>query len=229
MAMRSRREATWPTSMQVMLDIGPKSKKVVAVAPDWSGLERGGKSEEDGLNRLRTSLLRYAGVAERAGLGGTFCPEAVLDVVERYPGVGSTDFRGIWFASSEIDRQGLVTDELERQIAPLRACWTFFDGVRSPVSAELRTGLRGGNRDRGAIVGPVLGAERGYTRRIGVRTPAGRCPPPVAWTSTATPSARLSVGSTVEGRTAGNGRCGTSSAAVPGMSWTTRGRWETRR
>ena len=30
--------------MRVMLEIGPKGKKVVAVAPDWPGLERGAKT-----------------------------------------------------------------------------------------------------------------------------------------------------------------------------------------
>jgi hypothetical protein len=32
--------------MRVMLEIGPKGKKVVAVAPDWPGLERGAKTGE---------------------------------------------------------------------------------------------------------------------------------------------------------------------------------------
>ncbi|MEZ4868254.1 MAG: hypothetical protein R3C14_43400 [Caldilineaceae bacterium] len=31
--------------MRVTLEIGPKGKKVVAVAPDWPGLERGAKTE----------------------------------------------------------------------------------------------------------------------------------------------------------------------------------------
>src|SRR5262249_58905042 len=31
--------------LRVALEIGPKGKQVVAVAPDWSGLERGAKTE----------------------------------------------------------------------------------------------------------------------------------------------------------------------------------------
>ena len=31
--------------IRVMLEIGPKGKKVAAVAPDWPGLERGAKTE----------------------------------------------------------------------------------------------------------------------------------------------------------------------------------------
>ena len=33
--------------IRVTLEIGPKGKKVVAVAPDWPGLERGAKTEEE--------------------------------------------------------------------------------------------------------------------------------------------------------------------------------------
>lgn len=32
--------------LRVTLEIGPKGKKVAAVAPDWPGLERGAKTEE---------------------------------------------------------------------------------------------------------------------------------------------------------------------------------------
>jgi hypothetical protein len=30
--------------LRVMLEFGPKGKRVVAVAPDWPGLERGAKT-----------------------------------------------------------------------------------------------------------------------------------------------------------------------------------------
>ena len=32
--------------LRVTLEIGPKGKKVAAVAPDWPGLERGAKTEK---------------------------------------------------------------------------------------------------------------------------------------------------------------------------------------
>ncbi|HWQ84218.1 MAG TPA: hypothetical protein VN363_06600 [Anaerolineales bacterium] len=38
--------------IRVMLEIGPKGKKVVAVAPDWPGLERGAKTAEAAIERL---------------------------------------------------------------------------------------------------------------------------------------------------------------------------------
>jgi hypothetical protein len=53
----------------------------------------------------------------------------------------------------------------------LRACWEVFDDVAATVSAELRKGPRGGGRDRDGIVDHVVQADRGYGRRIGVRTP----------------------------------------------------------
>ena len=57
--------------LRVMLEIGPKGKKVVAVAPDWPGLERGAKTEEAAIERLHSYLPRYAhgGEAGRDGCG----------------------------------------------------------------------------------------------------------------------------------------------------------------
>ena len=46
---------------RVTLEIGPKGKKVVAVAPDW--LERGAKTREDAIKRLRSYIPRYSQVA----------------------------------------------------------------------------------------------------------------------------------------------------------------------
>jgi len=38
--------------IRVILEIGLKGKKLVAVAPDWPGLERGAKTEEAAIERL---------------------------------------------------------------------------------------------------------------------------------------------------------------------------------
>jgi hypothetical protein len=38
--------------IRVTLEIGPKGKKVAAVAPDWPGLERGAKTGEAAIERL---------------------------------------------------------------------------------------------------------------------------------------------------------------------------------
>ena len=92
-------------------------------------------------------------------------------MVERYPGTGSTDFWGISFAFSDIDRQALSSEELERELTLLQACWAFFDEVRSRVSAEMQKGPRGGGRDRDHIVRHTFGAEQDWAAKLGVRTP----------------------------------------------------------
>ena len=158
-------------AMRVMLEMGPKSKKVVAVAPDWLGLSRGAKTEEAAIDRLRSYLPRYAPVAKLAGRDAEFAADATVDVVERYPGTGSTDFWGISFAFSDIDRQAMSSDELERELTLMRACWAFFDDVRARVSAELQKGLRGGGRDRDHTVRHTLATEQDWAKKLGLLTP----------------------------------------------------------
>jgi hypothetical protein len=123
------------------------------------------------VERLIAYLPRYAVVAKRAGMDATFPAVATADVVERYPGVGSTDFWGISFAFSDIDRQTMSGEELERQLTLLRACWAFFDDVRARVSAEMRKGPRGGGRDRDQIVRHTVATERDWAKKLGATAP----------------------------------------------------------
>jgi hypothetical protein len=160
--------------LRVTLEIGPKGKKVAAVAPDWPGLERSAKTGEAALERLQTYLPRYAQVAKLAGMDAEFAALATVDVVERYPGTGSTDFWGISFAFSGIDRQDVSSEALERELTLMQACWAFFDDVRVRVSAEMQKGPRGGGRDRDRIVRHVLVTEQGlFAAKVGVRTSEG--------------------------------------------------------
>jgi hypothetical protein len=154
-----------------MLEIGPKGKKVVAVAPDWPGLARGAKTGEDAIEKLRAYLPRYAPVAKRAAMGADFDASTNIDVVEQYSGTGSTDFWGISFAFSSIDKQGMSAGELERELTLLQACWAFFDDVRGRVSAELQKGPRGGGRDRDRIVLHIFANEQDWAKGLGVYTP----------------------------------------------------------
>jgi hypothetical protein len=77
-----------------------RAKPWVAIAADWPGLERGGKTEGEAVDKLARYLPRYLPVAERAGLAWEFARQTTLDIIDRYPGVGSTDFWGISFAPS---------------------------------------------------------------------------------------------------------------------------------
>ena len=168
--------------IRVTLEIGPKGKKVVAVAPDWPGLERGATNGEAAIERLLSYVPRYAPVAKRAGMEAEFATNtsnttgttgsaADADVVEHYPGTGSTDFWGISFAFSAIDQQAMSSEELERELTLMRACWAFFDDVRRRVSAEMQRGPRGGGRDRDRIVRHTLFSELDFTKKVGVLTP----------------------------------------------------------
>ena len=159
--------------IRVALEVGPKGKKVVALAPDWPGLERGAKTDEVALERMLSYVPRYAPVAKLAGMDAEFAhtTAATADVVERYPGTGSTDFWGISFAFSSFDMQPVSNRDLERELKLMRACWSYFDDVRSCVSAEMQRGPRGGGKDRDRIVRHTVGTEVDWAKKLGVLTP----------------------------------------------------------
>jgi hypothetical protein len=157
--------------LRVALEIGPKGKKVVAVAPDWPGLSRGAKTGETAIERLRSYLPRYGPVARLAGMDAKFTVGPGFDVVEEYQGTGSTDFWGISFAFSSVDRQAMSQDELKRELRLMRACWAYFDHVRSRVSAELQKGPRGGGRDRDQIVRHVVASEQDMAKKVRANIP----------------------------------------------------------
>jgi hypothetical protein len=151
-----------------MLEIGPKGKKVVAVAPDWPGLERGAKTEQGAIDSLAAYRPRYAQVAHLARMDAEFAASPTIDVVEHYPGNGSTDFWGISFAISSIDRQAMSNDDLPRELTLMQACWAFFDQARARVSADLRQGPRGGGRHRDHIVRHVVRTEQDWAKKLGL-------------------------------------------------------------
>ena len=159
--------------LRVMLEMGPKGKKVVAVAPDWPGLSRGAKTGEAAIERLRSYLPRYAPVAKLAGMESAFPSTSTVDVVEHYPGNGSTDFWGISFAFSDIDRQELSRDALDRELTLMRACWAFFDDVRCPRLGGDGKGPRGGGRDRDHIVRHTVATEQDWAKKLGLPAPQG--------------------------------------------------------
>lgn len=159
-------------TLRVLLESGKKERRVVAGATDWPGLDRWGKTDDDAIATLTSYLRRYAGVAERAGLADEFARQRDPKVVERVTGSGSADYWGIAHVPSELEREVLALDELERRLELLRACWSYFDEVAGRVSAELRLGPRGGGWSRDEIIRHVHLNEAGqFTRKVEVRTP----------------------------------------------------------
>ncbi|HLX35459.1 MAG TPA: hypothetical protein VKR30_09505 [Candidatus Limnocylindrales bacterium] len=141
----------------------------MAIAADWPGLERGGKSEDEAIAKLGRYLERYSPIAERAGFGPEFSKQTEIEVIGRYRGVGSTDFWGISFAPSPLDRGPFDAATFDRQARLLRAAWAEFDETAARVSAELRAGARGGGRPRDRIIRHVLITEGDdFSKRVKV-------------------------------------------------------------
>lgn len=158
--------------LRVLIEEAPKGKRWVAIAADWPGLERNGKSEEEAVDKLRSYVPRYLAVARRARLGAELERQQRVTVVGRHAGTGSTDFWGISFAPSGEDRVPVDDRTFERRLALLRGAWAEFDEVAKRVSPELRPGPRGGGRQRDEIIGHVLRVESGdFARRVKVPEP----------------------------------------------------------
>jgi hypothetical protein len=158
-------------ALRVILEIGRK-RRVVAGAMDWPGLDRWGTSEDDALERLSSYRARYAGVAERAGIGTDFARARNPEVVETVAGSSSTDFWGIAHVPSRIEGEVLSPTDLERRLDLLRACWAYFDSVAARISHQLLPGSRNGGRSRDQIVRHVYGTEpEQFSRKVEVRTP----------------------------------------------------------
>src|SRR6185369_8264151 len=147
------------SELRVLVEEPTRAKRWVAVAADWPGLERGGKTEDEAVQKLGRYLPRYLPVAKRAGLDAAFAAQTAIEVIDRYAGTGSTDFWGISFAPSPLDREPFDAAVFERQVRLLRAAWAEFDATAASVSSELRPGPRGGGRSRDHIVRYVLGVE----------------------------------------------------------------------
>ncbi len=157
--------------LRVLVEEPTRGKRWVAVAADWPGFERGAKSEDEAVAKLARYVPRYLPVAKRVGLDSELAAQTDVDIIGRYPGVGSTDFWGISFAPSPLDREPFDAPTFDRQAGLLRAAWAEFDETAARVSAELRPGVRGGGRSRDQIVTHVLAQEAGdFSRRVQAMT-----------------------------------------------------------
>jgi hypothetical protein len=159
------------SQLRVLVEQPTRGKRWVAVAADWPGFERGGKTEDQAVERLAHYLPRYLPIAKRARLGSEFVTQTDLDIIGRYPGTGSTDFWGISFAPSPLDREPFDGPTFDRQVRLLRAAWAEFDETVNRVSADLQPGVRGGGRSRDQIVRHILANEGGdFSRRVNAKS-----------------------------------------------------------
>jgi hypothetical protein len=150
----------------VYLEVG--TKKVFALAVDWPGWARAGRSEEDALEALASYVPRYSVVASAASVRFPKSVGASFDVVERVTGDGSTDF-GAPGKVPSLDRVPSTAAQARRLASLVGASWAVFDDVVADAPAALRKGPRGGGRDRDKIVEHVLEAEISYSRAVGLR------------------------------------------------------------
>jgi hypothetical protein len=106
--------------LRVLLEIGPKGKRVVASAMDWPGLERWGRTEDEAVDPLLAYVPRYAPVAQRVGRRSEFECGSQPHILERTPGNTSTDWWGIAHVPSVVEADPMTDDELERRIGIMR-------------------------------------------------------------------------------------------------------------
>ena len=156
-----------PSRLRVLIEQPTRDKRWVAVAADWPGFERGGKTEAEAVEKIARYVPRYLPIAKRVRLGSELATQTKPEVIGRYRGTGSTDFWGISFAPSPLDREPFDAPLFERKVRLLRAAWAEFDETAARVSAELRPGVRGGGRSRDQIVRHVLVNEGGdFSKRV---------------------------------------------------------------
>lgn len=157
--------------VRILLELGPKGKKHAAFAPDWPGLSRGAKTPEGAVDRVIEYLPRYAPIAHLAGFGDEFDRIDRAGEIVEVPGTPSTDYWAISFGISDFDREPMSQADLDRDLALLRACWTFFDAVAERVSDDLRKGPRGGGRDKDHLIRHTLFAEQEWRTAVGFPKP----------------------------------------------------------
>ncbi len=153
--------------MKVYLEAA--KRRTFAVAVDWPGWARSGKTDDEAL----ASLLAYGERYEKSI--GTAAADLKLPatvagftVVERLPGNATTEF-GAPGVIPELDRARASDSELDRLIELLKASWRAFDRAASKAKGNdlAPSGPRGGGRALAKIIAHVAGAEAGYTGAVG--------------------------------------------------------------
>lgn len=157
--------------VRVLVETG-KKKRVVACAFDWPGWDRSTRLGGDALAVLDSYRPRFAAVAELAGYGDEFGRLGDLEVVEEVDGIGMTDYYGVSGRAATAEHDPMSDADFERKLALLQAAWRTFDDTAVRVSDELRTGPRGGGREKARIIRHANGAEIDeFAPKVGVKVP----------------------------------------------------------
>jgi hypothetical protein len=144
-------------------------RRTFAVAVEWPGWARSGKTEEAALQALVDYGARYKKALGTIGADlGIPADARELEAVERLEGNATTEF-GAPGVIAELDRTAVAAKELDRLIGILQASWRAFERVADEAAGhELGpSGPRGGGRELAKIRDHVAGAEAGYTSAVG--------------------------------------------------------------
>lgn len=164
--------------MKVYFEAG--EKKVFAVALDWLGFARCGKTEDAAIEALVVYAPRYIG-SMGAIAKGLKAPTSVkeIDVVKRLPGNKTTDF-GAPDAIFPADREQVSELELDAAIQYLRAAWDAFQAAaqRAKDKTLAPSGPRGGGRSVEKMIAHVREADGGYVSAIGGKSKPDSAPWP---------------------------------------------------
>jgi hypothetical protein len=155
----------------VRVTIEAAARRTFAVATDWPGWSRRGRTEADALANLAAAADRYADIAAVAGVPLPPAGDRIYEVVERVTGNAGTDF-GVPGQVTAEERRPVDAAEADRAVRLLAAAWESFDRIAVAAPEELRKGPRGGGRDRSRIVAHVVESDQYYARELGLRLKA---------------------------------------------------------
>jgi hypothetical protein len=150
-------------TVRVYVEVG--AKRVFASALDWPGWSRSGKSEDLAVEALGAYRPRYETVVRRAG---RTLAKGDFEVVEHVEGNVSTDF-GVPEKPSRVDTEPLKRAEAAKLAELVQASWDELETIYKVTPEQLLKGPRGGGRDREKMYAHVIGAEAGYSRRLGLK------------------------------------------------------------
>ncbi len=155
-------------TIPVYLEIG--TRRIFAVALDWPGWSRSGKDQISALEAMLNYGLGYAAAMRLAKVPFQTPGEvSSFKVVQQLTGDATTDFGAPGcIPPTDYDPVGEV--ELGRLQNILRGCWyTLDEAIKAAEGKKLKSGPRGGGRDRQKIIEHVLGANQAYLSRLGVK------------------------------------------------------------